>query len=85
MIAEEKATLRLYFQIIVPYADKPEKCKLNWHYEPCSRTLAGTKGLFMQLHQSSWPEVEAYLTRSKAIVIPIGSTEQHGPNSFNNA
>lgn len=36
----------------------------------------------MQLHQSSWPEVEAYLTRSKAIVIPIGSTEQHGPNGL---
>lgn len=36
----------------------------------------------MQLHTSSWPEVEAYLTRSKAIVIPIGSTEQHGPNGL---
>lgn len=36
----------------------------------------------MQLHTSSWPEVEAYLTRSKGIVIPIGSTEQHGPNGL---
>lgn len=36
----------------------------------------------MQLHQSSWPEVEAYLKRSKGIVIPIGSTEQHGPNGL---
>jgi creatinine amidohydrolase len=36
----------------------------------------------MQLHLSSWPEVEAYLARSKAIVIPIGSTEQHGPNGL---
>jgi creatinine amidohydrolase/Fe(II)-dependent formamide hydrolase-like protein len=27
-------------------------------------------------------EVEAYLSRSKAIVIPIGSTEQHGPNGL---
>jgi len=28
----------------------------------------------MQFHLSSWPEIEAYLARSKAIVIPIGST-----------
>jgi len=33
----------------------------------------------MQLHLSSWPEIEAYLQTSKAILIPIGSTEQHGP------
>ncbi len=36
----------------------------------------------MQLHLSSWPEVETYLRRSKAIIIPIGSTEQHGPNGL---
>ena len=36
----------------------------------------------MQLHQASWPEVEAYLERSTGIVIPIGSTEQHGPNGL---
>ena len=36
----------------------------------------------MQLHLSSWPEVEAYLATSKAILIPIGSTEQHGPNGL---
>ena len=36
----------------------------------------------MQLHLSSWPEIEAYLATSKAIVIPIGSTEQHGPNGL---
>jgi creatinine amidohydrolase len=34
----------------------------------------------MQLHLSSWPEIESYLARSRAILIPIGSTEQHGPN-----
>src|SRR5512142_1155887 len=33
----------------------------------------------MQLHLSSWPEIDAYLQTSKAILIPIGSTEQHGP------
>lgn len=36
----------------------------------------------MLLHQSTWQEVEAYLERSKGIVIPIGSTEQHGPNGL---
>ncbi len=36
----------------------------------------------MQLHHLSWQEVEAYLTRSTGIVIPIGSTEQHGPNGL---
>src|SRR3569623_609810 len=36
----------------------------------------------MQLHLSTWPEVEAYLAKSKAILIPIGSTEQHGPNGM---
>lgn len=36
----------------------------------------------MRLHQSAWPEIEAYLTRSKGIIIPIGSTEQHGPNGL---
>jgi creatinine amidohydrolase/Fe(II)-dependent formamide hydrolase-like protein len=36
----------------------------------------------MQLHLSSWPEIETYLARSRAIVIPIGSTEQHGPNGL---
>lgn len=36
----------------------------------------------MQLHLSTWPEIETYLGRSKAILIPIGSTEQHGPNGL---
>jgi creatinine amidohydrolase len=36
----------------------------------------------MQLHLSSWPEIEKYLETSKAILIPIGSTEQHGPNGL---
>jgi creatinine amidohydrolase len=33
----------------------------------------------MQLHLQTWPEVEAYLQTSRAIILPIGSTEQHGP------
>jgi creatinine amidohydrolase len=36
----------------------------------------------MQLQLSSWPEVEKYLETSRAILIPIGSTEQHGPNGL---
>lgn len=36
----------------------------------------------MRLQLSTWPEVEAYLTRSNAILVPIGSTEQHGPNGL---
>ena len=33
----------------------------------------------MILVRSTWKEIEAYLARSRGIVIPIGSTEQHGP------
>jgi creatinine amidohydrolase/Fe(II)-dependent formamide hydrolase-like protein len=40
------------------------------------------KGVRMQLHLSSWPEIDAYLARAKGIIIPIGSTEQHGPNGL---
>lgn len=36
----------------------------------------------MELRFSTWQEVEAYLRTSKAIVLPIGSTEQHGPNGL---
>jgi len=33
----------------------------------------------MQLQFSTWPEVEAYLEQSQGIIVPIGSSEQHGP------
>ncbi len=36
----------------------------------------------MYLQLSTWQEVDVYLEQSKAILIPIGSTEQHGPNGF---
>ena len=36
----------------------------------------------MLLHLSSWPEIEARLQSSTAIVIPIGSNEQHGPTGL---
>ena len=36
----------------------------------------------MLLHLSTWAEIEAYLKRSTGVIIPIGSTEQHGPNGL---
>ena len=33
----------------------------------------------MLLQLATWQEVDAYLERSRGIIIPIGSTEQHGP------
>lgn len=36
----------------------------------------------MRLQLSTWPEIETYLTRSTGIIVPIGSTEQHGPNGL---
>jgi len=33
----------------------------------------------MLLQQATWQEVDAYLSRSNGLIIPIGSTEQHGP------
>ncbi|MEO8855351.1 MAG: creatininase family protein [Burkholderiaceae bacterium] len=36
----------------------------------------------MILHRSTWPDIEAYLKSSDGIVIPTGSTEQHGPTGM---
>jgi creatinine amidohydrolase len=36
----------------------------------------------MQLHLSTWPEVETYLKTSQGLILPIGSTEQHGPTGL---
>ena len=33
----------------------------------------------MRLDHATWPEVEDYLKRNRGIVLPVGSTEQHGP------
>lgn len=33
----------------------------------------------MQLQLATWPEIEAYLRERRGIILPIGSTEQHGP------
>ncbi len=36
----------------------------------------------MQLALSTWPEIDAYLTRSNGVIVPVGSTEQHGPTGL---
>lgn len=36
----------------------------------------------MLLHLSTWQEVETYLEQSRGIILPIGSTEQHGPTGL---
>ncbi|CAK6701567.1 creatininase family protein [Synechococcus sp. CCY9201] len=36
-----------------------------------------TEAIRLQLR--SWPEVETYLTHCKGVIVPLGSTEQHGP------
>jgi len=36
----------------------------------------------MLLHYCTWPEVEVRLRRDTGIIVPIGSTEQHGPNGL---
>lgn len=36
----------------------------------------------MLLHLRTWLEVEAYLAQSEGIILPIGSTEQHGPTGL---
>ncbi|MFN7677647.1 MAG: creatininase family protein [Cyanobacteriota bacterium] len=33
----------------------------------------------IRLDLRSWPEVEAYLTQCQGSILPLGSTEQHGP------
>ena len=36
----------------------------------------------MLLQHATWPEVETYLADNKGIIVPIGSTEQHGPSGL---
>lgn len=36
----------------------------------------------MLLHMMTWREVEARLETSRSVIVPIGSTEQHGPNGL---
>lgn len=41
------------------------------------RAASPTEAIRLQLR--SWPEVEAYLDHCKGVILPLGSTEQHGP------
>ena len=43
---------------------------------------ANDKGTAMLLQMMTWAEVEAHLETSTGVMIPIGSTEQHGPNGL---
>lgn len=36
----------------------------------------------MRLQLATWPDVSDYLERCRGILVPIGSTEQHGPNGL---
>ena len=36
----------------------------------------------MKLHHCTWAEVEHYLSASNGIIVPVGSTEQHGPTGL---
>jgi len=36
----------------------------------------------MRLQLATWPEVEAYLSQADSAILPIGSTEQHGPTGL---
>lgn len=54
---------------------------------PVSATVAAgsananrTSGPSIQLVQNTWPQVESYLKEADGIIVPIGSTEQHGPS-----
>ena len=44
---------------------------------PDPRTVSQTR-----LELLTWREAERYLERSRLILLPIGSTEQHGPNGL---
>ena len=36
----------------------------------------------MQLAYATWQEVEDHLRGTDGVIVPIGSTEQHGPNGL---
>jgi creatinine amidohydrolase len=42
--------------------------------------LAQTQGKPLVIREMSWPDIKEYLTHSDMVIIPMGSTEQHGPH-----
>src|SRR5258708_9151024 len=50
---------------------------------PYAATSGNRRGSpFMRLEMLTWRKVEAYLRLSKGIIVPVGSTEQHGPEGL---
>ena len=47
----------------------------NQHAETSEASAAAS----WRLQLRSWPEVERYLEHNKGVILPLGSTEQHGP------
>ncbi|MEO1002222.1 MAG: creatininase family protein [Cyanobacteria bacterium J06638_7] len=50
--------------------------------EPAGRepqATASSDGAAIRLQLRSWPQVEAYLEHCRGVIVPLGSTEQHGP------
>lgn len=37
---------------------------------------------FTNLSERSWPQVQKYLKDSQSVILPVGSTEQHGPTGL---
>jgi creatinine amidohydrolase len=56
----------------------------NWTSSGTSPKVIGKtiSGDNMQLHMQTWQEVGKYLETCSTILMPIGSTEQHGPNGL---
>jgi creatinine amidohydrolase len=46
---------------------------------PLSAETAPLGAEAIRLQLRTWPEIEAYLQRCKGVIVPLGSTEQHGP------
>src|SRR5579883_802874 len=70
-----------------PNCRKPSatlRSRRRWPPSPARSAAAGSRAesRTMDLHLSTWEEIEAYLKRSKGIILPVGSTEQHGPNGL---
>jgi creatinine amidohydrolase/Fe(II)-dependent formamide hydrolase-like protein len=51
---------------------------LSWIISPLSYSLDDGKPLVLQ--EMSWFDVQQYLKTSDMVIIPLGSTEQHGPH-----
>ena len=45
-----------------------------------SNTIAQTENTALVLQEMTWVDVEAYLENNDMVIIPLGSTEQHGPH-----